>query len=176
MRSKLHWKQPVRHIVSEDQAAATNELEALIAEATQAIVDEELIASTTELPGIKEIVAALRAEKDKKTSLEVELTIINKQIDVLTKQALVLLEAAGIHNIRIEGIGLAYQHTSLQPTVFNQDKLVEWAQEHAPEIVKTAVNPQTLKAFLKERAESGEPMPPEDIVRVYYHKSVNLKR
>lgn len=155
---------------------ATKELEALIAEATQAIAGEELLTSASELPGIKDVIANLRAEKDKKASLEAELTIVNKQIDKYTQVALELLDAAGIRSIVVEGIGQAYQHTSMRPTVLDADRLLEWAQENAPDIIKTGIHPQTLASTLRERMENGEPLPDEDVVRIYYQKSVNLRR
>jgi hypothetical protein len=152
------------------------ELEALIAETTEALGEAELTVDATELPGIKEVIGQLRAEKDKKATLEAELKSVNKQIEHYTKIALELMEASGIQNIRVEGIGLAYQHTSLYPSVKDPDALLEWAREFAPEIVKVGVHPQTLKSFIKERLETGEPIPDESVVSIYYDKSVNLRR
>jgi hypothetical protein len=43
--------------------------------------------------------------------------------------------------------------------------LFEWLQEHEfPELITEVVNPSTLKAFIHEQLEAGNPVPGEDII------------
>lgn len=144
-----------------------------------AVVEEEapVTLDPTDEPALHADLKSLRDAKTKKAALELELKICNKLIEDLRYRITTVFEARGISSMRVADVGLVYAKEDLYCTVVDNDALNEWLRERGEEaIIKHAVNAQTLKAYLKERREAGQDLPPEEIVKVYEQKNVALRK
>jgi hypothetical protein len=73
------------------------------------------------------------------------------------------MEEQGIKNINLDGIGLVYLTADLYTSVPSDKKedFYEWLEDNGlRDLVTETVNSSTLKAWCKERIESGKQIPP----------------
>jgi hypothetical protein len=109
------------------------------------------------------LVQAQAETRDLKEKLEAELSIINARYDVLRYELVPAeMEEMGIERVTYEGIG----RVSLTADLFvstktgAKEQLFGWLEErHLADIIQPAINPSTLKAFIKNRMQRGEEVP-----------------
>lgn len=153
-----------------------SELAALIASSESQISTPEVEVDASQLPGISDVLRHLRTLRDQKTSLEATLSDLNKQIATVSFQAVQLMRDARMTSTKIEGIGTAYLATTVTPRVKDADAFMTWARENMPEFIRESIHPATLKSQVKERLETGQAMPPDEVMGVDYFTDVRLLR
>lgn len=129
-----------------------------------------------ELKTLVEEFSRLKSEKD---LLEEQLTVINKRIEILSRQDIPnAMDEAGIQNVNFEGIG----RISLRGDVFasisadNKEAAYEWLEATGRgSLVKPTVNSSTLKAAIKAWILDGEQIP-EDLFKVTPYTQATLTR
>lgn len=129
-----------------------------------------------ELKTLVEEFSRLKSEKD---LLEEQLTVINKRIEILSRQDIPnAMDEAGIQNVNYEGIG----RISLRGDVFasisadNKEAAYEWLEATGRgSLVKPTVNSSTLKAAIKAWILDGEQIP-EDLFKVTPYTQATLTR
>lgn len=129
-----------------------------------------------ELKTLVEEFSRLKSEKD---LLEEQLTVINKRIEILSRQDIPnAMDEAGIQNVNYEGIG----RISLRGDVFasissdNKEAAYEWLEATGRgSLIKPTVNSSTLKAAIKAWILDGEQIP-EDLFKVTPYTQATLTR
>lgn len=129
-----------------------------------------------ELKTLVEEFSRLKSEKD---LLEEQLTVINKRIEILSRQDIPnAMDEAGIQNVNFEGIG----RISLRGDVFasisadNKEAAYEWLEATGRgSLIKPTVNSSTLKAAIKAWILDGEQIP-EDLFKVTPYTQATLTR
>jgi len=142
-------------------------------------VEEEapLDVDPTNEPALHADLVALKAAKTKKSQLELDLKVCNKELETLRLRITTVFEARGITNMRVTGVGMVYSKEDLYCTVVDNEGLNKWLADRGEDaLIKHAVNPQTLKAYLKERREGGLDLPPEAVIKIYEQKNVALRK
>lgn len=129
-----------------------------------------------ELKTLVEEFSRLKSEKD---LLEEQLTVINKRIEILSRQDIPnAMDEAGIQNVNYEGIG----RISLRGDVFasisadNKEAAYEWLEATGRgSLINPTVNSSTLKAAIKAWILDGEQIP-EDLFKVTPYTQATLTR
>jgi hypothetical protein len=106
--------------------------------------------------------------KDEKAVLKKKLAYVDMKYDILTQEIIpdkmaedgfqtVSLKEGG--RIQISGQAYCSTHAGMKEALF------QWLRENDfEELVTEVVNPGTLKAFVKEQLEMGNPVPDEEII------------
>jgi hypothetical protein len=100
--------------------------------------------------------------------VEEELKELNASYDVLRIELVPgKMEEEGIEKITYEGIGRVSLTGDMQVKVTEQDNFFEWLEGHnLQDLIKRAVPPSTLKAFVKDRIKAGKEIP-DNFLRVH---------
>lgn len=88
------------------------------------------------------------------------------------------MEEAGIESAKFEGIGRVSLRGDMQCSTKSgmSVELMVWLEEHDHEdLIKPGVNSSTLKAFVKEQLEAGNPIPDEFLNLYPYTRAVITK-
>ena len=115
----------------------------------------------------------LQGEKD---NLEKQLAEVNKEFDYLRKTVLPeRLEVDGLQNVTVAGVGRFGARADLYISTPAEERftLQSWLAERGCEsLIQPTVNSSTLKAFIKERMEHGDEVPP--MVKITPYTMVTL--
>lgn len=114
-----------------------------------------------------EMVKKMRELEVQKEAASEELKIINAHYDVLRLEVIPeKMDAEGIENIKIEGVGRVSLTADMFTAVTNKVGLYDWFKtNNLADLIQETVNASTLKAFIKRRMKEAKPYP-EDCVRV----------
>lgn len=115
-----------------------------------------------------ELAAALVELKDQKEDYAKRVKYLNSQIDKITIEVLPdKLAEDGFRSVNLANGG----QIKLSPQAYcstragQKDALFSWMMDHGFEdLITEVINASTLKAFVKEQTEQGNPVPPDEIV------------
>jgi hypothetical protein len=95
--------------------------------------------------------------KQQKDELEREMTELKDEIGLAQERCLKALEASGLKNLPIKGVGLFYGSVSVHPKATDEMMLFEDLRSRgAGDMIKETVHHKTLGAFIKELKARGE--------------------
>lgn len=126
------------------------------------------ITASMEIMSYAELAEHFKLLKDKIATHKKALSGLEYQYDILTKEIIPdRMAADGFRTLslaeggRIELRAQAYCSTKAGM----KGNLFQWLHENGfEELVTEVVNPSTLKAFIKEQTEAGNPVPSEEII------------
>ena len=121
---------------------------------------------------IMEIVEPLAV---KLKDLDDKIKLLNSQAEELKSERekisddiVTQMQAAGIEtSIGLTGGGFVKMDVQAYPTVLNLDGFISWANDHAVILPAMTFNASTLKAWWKEQMENSNPVPSEDLVKLF---------
>lgn len=119
-----------------------------------------------------------RALADEKARLKALTSEITRKYDILTMEVLPdKLAEDGFRNVSLDS-GFRFQasvQANCSTRAGQKEALFQWLTENGfPDLITEVVNPSTLKAFIKEQSELGNPVPDEDIVNYQPYTRVTL--
>ena len=150
-----------------------NELDALLREAA----DESQAATLASDSDLMNDIHLLKTLRDEKADLELKLKICNKKLAEINVRVVAGMELANVTKLTVEGIGTVYGANSLYPQVKDAEAMMQWLKDnHFEALVRETVHPQTLKAWVKDRMEGGEDMPPETVLSVFVQRDARIRK
>ena len=130
------------------------------------------------MTSLSDMAKELRDLKDQKSDLEDSLKAVNKSIrDLAEKRIPEEMENKDIDKYTVDGIGTVYTQVEVYSNVLKEDRerWHEWLRESGNEdMITNQVNPQTQKAFIKERLANGLDYP--EFVNVTMIETARLRR
>lgn len=114
----------------------------------------------------------LRSEKERH---EDALKGINAEIDVITQRVLDRWSEEGVSSMKVDGTTV-YLRRSIYARVLDREHVVEALREAGLDAMLTP-NTNTLSAWLREKEEAGEPLPPslEGIVGTFERFALGVR-
>jgi len=102
----------------------------------------------------------LRQLLEEKKELEEATKNINTEIDRLQGQFVEAMQILKLKNFEISDIGKFFLHSSLYSKVVNKEILFEDLRaKDAGDLIREVVNPQTLRAYVREQLENSNTIP-----------------
>ncbi len=107
-----------------------------------------------------EVADDLKKHLDKKKELKYSLKGTEEKIQVLSDKMIELLDEQDIKQIKFEGLGTFFIKGSSFPSVEDEAEMLQWLTDNGhKDIIKTGVQPQTLRAFCNSLQSEGKPLP-----------------
>lgn len=137
---------------------------------------------TTKKAEIARWVQRLRQLKDLKDELENQLKAVNKESADIQQRVLPrMLEDSEIEKMTVSGAGTIYVKQELYVSMAKDEEGLEspfydWARTNAPDLISDYIHPARLKAWAKERLESGEPLPDNSLKATFVPVATLLRR
>lgn len=124
---------------------------------------------------LMELAKEFKRLKQTKEFMEAELSGITAAFDVLRMESIPnKMEAEGIENIKLEGIGRLGLTADMFLSVRGDKKadLYDWLKINGfGELIQDSVNASTLKAFVKEQIKKGKPIPTDCLTMTPFQRA-----
>lgn len=142
---------------------------------------EVLVASDAASAVLVNDLKAARVLRERKEALEGEIKEINKILsdpqDGLYPRILRQFDALGITNMKVDGVGTVYTFEMAVPKVLDDEQFIAWLDARGDGgIAKRSIHHQTLRAWYKDKLESGNDVPPRTMVDVYNVREVRFRK
>lgn len=118
---------------------------------------------------LKSLVVAMAETQRRKEAIEADLKNINAEYDVLRFELIPeKMDSEGVERVSYDGIGRVTLTGDIRTQVLaaNNEALFAWFRKNKMgDLIKSVVQPSTLKAWVKQRIKDGKKYP-EDLVKV----------
>ncbi len=112
---------------------------------------------------LMKMVREMAEQQGRKLSAEDKLKEINARLDVLRLELIPAeMENRGLESFKLEGVGRVSLTADLYAriTAGKTDEFFQWLKDQKlGSLIKAAINPSTLKAFVKGRIKDGKEIP-----------------
>lgn len=142
---------------------------------------EEITKPATE--GVAAMAQRLHALKNKKDTLEADLTEVNKEIDQLSRELAEAMETHKVTSFRVDGVGTVYITNKTRASVQAgaREEFFAWLdKEGMGALAVRAIHPKRLESLAKEFGEQGRQFPKfpdgSEMVSVFVQKCATIRR
>lgn len=78
--------------------------------------------------------------------------------------------------LTIDGVGVIKLSTTPRPRILDIDKFVSWCEGKSMMHPALSVNAKTMESWWKEQTKLNLPLPPEDVVSVYFTTDIRVNK
>lgn len=133
---------------------------------------------------VGELARELKQLQSRCSELEAELKEVKSQREKVSNQIISTMGlqaesedgASDVKGIMIDGVGTVKISVKPYASVIDIDAFVEWAKENKVMIPRLSVASATLKSWVEEEMRLNMPMPPKEIMPVFYKASVRVNK